>query len=158
MRVPTAIKYTIVFLSIPIFGILAGAGYQIYLNRTRLTVFPSPIIKNEAKLKEYLGAGGTFPIKSLSIIPQNTWIETSDCIAEAKGKDRIFCVQESVDSDKMTINIYPNVSQIASTDPKKVDRLLNLLIISAFEKRFGLDPRAKDPILDNGSGGYIFQW
>lgn len=160
MRVLTVVKYTIVFLSIPIFGILAGAGYQLYLNRftNRFTIAPSPMIKNEAKLKEYLGAGGSFPLKSLAIIPQNTWKMTSDCIAESRDKERIFCLEEFVDNAKMVINIYPNQDQIALTKPETRDRLLNLLIISVFETRFGLNPETKNPIVDKGSGGFIFQW
>ena len=160
MRVTTAVKYIIIFLFIVVFGVLAGAGYQLYVSRftNRFTIAPSRIIKNEARLKEYLGAGGNFPLKSLVIIPQNIWRKTTDCIAEARDKDRIFCLEEFVDSGKMTINIYPNQDQIALTKPETADRLLNLLIISIFETRFGLDPKAKNLILDKGNGGYLFKW
>ena len=158
MKVSTIVKYIIVFIFITVLGVLLGAGYQFYLNRSRLTVSPSPIIKDETKLKEYLGAGGSYPLKSLFIIPQNIWRATSDCIAESRDKDRIFCVQESMNDGELTVEIYPNMEQIALTKPETRDRLLNLLIISVFETRFGLKPEAKNPILDNGSGGFIFKW
>lgn len=156
MKAVTVVKYIIIFLSVAGFGVLAGAGYQLYLNR--FTIAPSRIIKNEARLKEYLGAGGSFPAKSLAIIPQDIWRATPECIAESMDKERIFCVEETLSNGEMTVNIYPNTDQIALTKPEIRDRLLNLLIISVFETRFGLKPEAKNPIVDKGNGGYIFQW
>ncbi|MFH1635022.1 MAG: hypothetical protein ABIG63_13590 [Chloroflexota bacterium] len=105
-----------------------------------------------------MAGGETLPIKSLLIIPQNTWKVTTNCIAESRGKERVFCLEEFVDNGKMTINIYPNVDQIALTEQEKLDRLLNLLIISVFEKHFSLEPETKNQILDHGSEGFIFKW
>lgn len=157
MRVIAGAKYLIIFLFTLVFGILAGVGYRIFL--TQSIIAPSQVIKNKTKLKEYLVAGGeTLPIKSLSIIPQNTWKVTTNCIAESRGKERVFCLEEFVDNNKMVINIYPNAEQIALTEEEKVDRLLNLLIISVFEKHFSLEQETKNQILDHGSEGFIFKW
>ena len=156
MRVASAVKYTIIYLFIVAFGVLAGAAYQKYFRRP--TVTSSPLIKNQSGLKNYLTAGGTLPEKSVSVIRQDTWKVTNNCTAEARDKERIFCVEDFMNNGVLTVNVYPNASQIILTDPAKVDRLLNLLIISVFERRFNLDPKAKNPILDNGSGGYIFKW
>lgn len=156
MRVVAAVKYIIIFLLIAVVGVLIGAAYQKYFRSP--SVVPNPIVKNQSNLENYLTAGGTLPKKSISIVRQNTWKETTNCTAEARDKERIFCVEDFMSNGVLTVNVYPNVSQIALTDPKTVDRLLNLLILSVFETRFSLDPKAKNPVVDYGEENYIFKW
>lgn len=141
---------------IAVFGILAGTAYEKYFRS--LSIVSNPIIKNKLSLEKYLTAGGTLPEKSVSIVRQNTWKKTDNCTSEARDKEGIFCVEDFVSNGVLTIKVYPNENQIASTDPKTVNRILNLLIISVFEKRFSLDSKAKNTVVDYGEENYIFKW
>lgn len=130
----------------------------------------SPVIKNEAFLKQYLGTEGMFPrflktspeygsknIYRLSIIPQTKWVRTDDCVSDKIGSDPVFCFDESVQKGQMIINIYPNMD-VLQTEPKTKDRFLNLNLLAILETRFGINPNKKNPVLDNGEVNFIFKW
>jgi len=170
MRGVVVFKYLLVCVLIVIIGMGLGMGCWLVFNRFGLA--GSSLINNRLGLREYLGVAefssgpleyraetsGGLSISSLKVVPHDFWMVTSNCIAESIGGERIFCVEELVEKDKLIINVYPNMEQIGLTKPETVDRLLNMVIISVLEPAFGLRAELKNAILDKGSGGFVFKW
>ena len=156
MKGRTAVKYIGIVLFFVAYGAFVWFLYQRYFGPAKVT--QKPIEKNEASLNTYLSSGTTKPEQSVSVVRENSWKETNNCIAEGRGKDRLFCVEDAFDNGILTITVYPNASQIAATDPEKVDWYLNHLIMSVLEKRFVMDPKAKNQFVDNGESKFIFKW
>lgn len=163
-------KYLLVCMLTVIVGMGLGMGCWLVFNRFGLA--GSSLINNRLGLREYLGVAefssgpleyraetsGGLTISSLKVVPHDFWMVTSNCIAESIGGERIFCVEELVEKDKLIINVYPNLKQIGLTKPETVDRLLNMVIISVLEPAFGLETKLKNAILDKGSRGFVFKW
>jgi hypothetical protein len=138
----TVVKYIGIVLFFIAYGVLSRILYVKYFCPARTT--QKPIEKNEASLRPYLSSGTTKPEQSVSVVRQNSWKETTNCVAEGRGKERLFCVEDAVINGVLTVTVYPNQTQIAATDPEKVDWYLNYLIMSVLEKRFTMwIPRRK---------------
>lgn len=148
---------------------LAGGATYFYFFGTRIS--KSPLVKNETKLSQYLGIDGTLPkllkyktdngqyleVISIKFARHNQWKETDDCIG-TRGKERIFCFDESLSNGQLIINIYPNLTQISQTDSETVNRLLNFNLLTILESRFGISPDKRRLILGANDMGEIYKW
>lgn len=149
-------------------GLAGGAAYAYFFNTS---IIKSPLVKNETKLKEYLGIYGIFSkllqykagngqylkVSSIMFAHHNEWKETDNCTG-TRGSERIFCFDESLNNEQMTINVYPNMSQISQTDTGTVNRLLNLNILTILEERLSISPDKKSIILTENQSDFAFIW
>lgn len=156
------------FILILSVGLAGGAAYVYFFNTS---IIKSPLVKNETKLKEYLGIDGVFSkllkyktdsgryikVSLIMFFPYNEWKETNNCTG-TRGSERIFCFDEFLNNGQMTINIYPNLNQILQEDPETVNRLLNLNILVIFENRLGINPSKKKLILTENTNDFVFIW
>ncbi len=156
------------FVLVLLVGLAGGAVYT-YFFSTRIS--KSPLVKNEAKLKQYLGLNEFFPkllkyktdngqylkVSSIIFLPYNEWKETDNCIG-TRGSERIFCFDESLHNGQITITVYPNLNQIFQTDPEIVNRSLNFNLLTILETRFGISQNKGRLIMDADGKGEVFKW
>lgn len=151
-----------VVIGIFLFTLAAAAGTIGYLYLSSFKIASSPLIKNEASLRQYLGAAETFPkqikgIRRLSFTAQNTFRKTDDCISDKDQADPIFCFDETWQNGALNINIYPN-TDFYRKHSETIDRLLNFSLLTILETRLGINSDKKNLYVDNGEENFIFKW
>lgn len=150
---------------------VVGAEAYLYFFNFNTKIIKSSLIANEIKLKQYLGINGVLPkplkyktdngqylkVSSITFLAHSEWKETDDCIGQ-RGSEKIFCFDESLNNGQMTIDVYPNPSQILQTDPEVVNRLLNFNLLTILETRFGISQDKGRLIMGADGKGEAFKW